>query len=59
MIRSIILVTGLVFLSISYGCSPVGVLTSGGATTMVVAEGDKSLGTAVGDATIKLNISRK
>ena len=59
MIRSIILVTGLVFLSISYGCSPVGVLTSGGATTMVVAEGDKSLGTAVDDATIKLNISRK
>ena len=59
MIRSIILVTGLVFLSISYGCSPVGVLTSGGATTMIVAEGDKSLGTAVDDATIKLNISRK
>ena len=59
MIRSIILVTGLVFLSISYDCSPVGVLTSGGATTMIVAEGDKSLGTAVDDATIKLNISRK
>ena len=59
MIRSIILVTGLVFLSIGYGCSPAGVLASGSATTMVVAEGDKSLGTAVDDATIKLNISRK
>ena len=59
MIRSIILVIGLVFLSIGYGCSPAGVLASGGATTMVVAEGDKSLGTAVDDATIKLNISRK
>ena len=59
MIRSIILVTGLVFLSIGYSCSPVGVIASGGATTMVVAEGDKSLGTAVDDATIKLNISRK
>ncbi len=59
MIRSIILVIGLVFLSIVYGCSPAGVLASGGATTMVVAEGDKSLGTAVDDATIKLNISRK
>ena len=59
MFRLIILVTGLVFLSIRYGCSPVGVLTGGGATTMVVAEGDKSLGTAVDDATIKLNISRK
>ena len=59
MIRSIILVIGLVFLSIVYGCSPAGVLASGGATTMVVVEGDKSLGTAVDDATIKLNISRK
>ncbi len=26
---------------------------------MVIAEGDKTLGTAVDDATIKLNISRK
>ena len=59
MIKSIILVTGLVFLSIGYGCSPAGVLASGGATTLIVAEGDKSLGTAVDDATIKLNISRK
>ena len=59
MIRAITLVAGLVFLSIGYGCSPVGVLASGGATTMVVAEGDKSLGVAVDDATIKLNISRK
>ena len=59
MIRPIILVVGLVFLFIGYGCAPVGILASGGATTMVVAEGDKSLGTAVDDATIKLNISRK
>ena len=59
MIRSIILIVGLVFLSIVYGCSPASVLASGGATTMVVAEGDKSLGTVVDDATIKLNISRK
>ena len=59
MIRVITLFAGFVFLSFSYGCSPVGVLASGGATTMVVAEGDKSLGTAIDDATIKLNISRK
>ena len=59
MIRSVILTAGLVFLSISYGCSPASVLASGGATTMVIAEGDKSLGTAIDDATIKLNISRK
>ena len=59
MIKSIIMVIGLVFLSIGYGCSPAGILASSGATTMVVAEGDKSLGTAVDDATIKFNISRK
>ncbi len=59
MTRSGILIAGLVLLSFIYSCSPVGVLASGGATTMVVAEGDKSLGTAVDDATIKLNISRK
>ena len=59
MIRGITLVAGLIFLSIGYGCSPAGILASGSATTMVVAEGDKSLGTAVDDATIKLHISRK
>ena len=59
MIRSIILVIGLVFLSIGYGCSPANVIASGGATTMVVAEGDKSLGAVVDDASIKLNISGK
>ena len=59
MIKSIIVVIGLVFLSIGYGCSPAGVLASSGATTLVIAEGDKSLGTAVDDATIKFNISRK
>ena len=58
MIKTITLLSGLFFLSIGYGCSPAGMLVSGGATTMVVAEGDKSLGVAVDDATIKLNISR-
>ena len=40
-----------------YSCSPGGVLASGGATTMVVAEGDRTLGTVVDDTTIKINIS--
>ena len=40
-------------------CTPAGVLASGGATTMVIAEGDRSLGTVVDDATIKLNIAGK
>ena len=41
------------------GCSPANILASGGATTMVVAEGDRSLGTVVDDATIKINIASK
>jgi len=42
-----------------YGCSPAGILASGGATGMVVAEGDRSLGSVVDDATIKVNIAAK
>ena len=41
------------------GCSPANVLGSGAATGMVVAEGDRSLGTVVDDATIKINIAAK
>ena len=41
------------------GCTPANVLATGGATTMVVAEGDRSLGTVVDDATIKVNIASK
>ena len=41
------------------GCSPANILASGGATTMVVAEGDRSLGSVVDDATIKINIASK
>lgn len=41
------------------GCSPAGILASGGATGMVVAEGDRSLGGVVDDATIKINIAAK
>ena len=40
-------------------CSPAGILASGGATGMVVAEGDRSFGTVVDDATIKINIAAK
>ena len=43
-----------------YNCSPVGILASSGASTMVVAEGDiRSIGTVVDDATIKLSLSAK
>jgi osmotically-inducible protein OsmY len=41
------------------GCSPASILASGGATGMVVAEGDRSFGSVVDDATIKINIVAK
>ena len=42
-----------------YGCSPSGILATGGGTAMVVAEGDRSLGTVVDDATVKINIAAR
>ena len=57
MVRILFSVFILFSLSNLYSCSPSGVLASGGATTMVVAEGDRTLGTVVDDATIKINIS--
>ena len=52
-------VSGLFFLYFIYGCTPAGILGGGSATTMVVAEGERSLGSVVDDATIKLEISQK
>ena len=57
MIKQIFILTLISFFYFLYSCSPAGILASGGATTMVVAEGDRSLGTVVDDATIKLNLS--
>jgi len=59
MIRQIFFLTFIIFSIFLYGCSPAGILASGGATTMVVAEGDRSLGSVVDDTTIKLNLSAK
>ena len=59
MIKIITTLLTLCIISFQYGCSPAGILVSGGAGTMVVAEGDRSLGTVVDDATIKINISTK
>ena len=59
MIKLIFIIIAFLNLIIIQGCSPVAILASGGATTMVVAEGDKSFGTVVDDATIKLNLSAK
>ena len=59
MIKKILPLILLFSLILGYGCSPAGVIASGGATTMVVAEGNRSRGTVVDDATIKLNLSSK
>ena len=53
---SIVFIT---FLSFLYSCSPSGILATSGGTAMVVAEGDRSIGTVVDDATIKVNIAAK
>ena len=49
----------LICASINYGCSPASILATGGGGAMVVAEGERSLGTVVDDATIKVNIAAK
>ncbi len=53
----------LIFLLITsinfFGCSPANILASGAGTGMVIAEGDRSLGEVVDDATIKINIAAK
>jgi len=45
--------------SINYGCSPASVLATGGGSALVVAEGERSFGTVIDDATIKVNIAAK
>ena len=42
----------LILASVNYGCSPASVLATGGGGAMVVAEGERSLGTVIDDATI-------
>jgi osmotically-inducible protein OsmY len=59
MIRLIFIFFSISLLANIIGCSPASILTSGGATTMVLAEGDRTLGAVVDDATIKLNLSAK
>ena len=49
----------IMFFFTNYGCSPTGILATSGGTAMVVAEGDRSLGSVVDDTTIKVNISAR
>ena len=57
--NNILIILGLIFSINIVSCSPAGILASGGATGMVVAEGDRSFGAVVDDATIKINIAAK
>ena len=59
-ITKIIFITIFVVISLmNFGCSPANILASGGGSAMVVAEGERSLGTVIDDATIKVNIAAK
>lgn len=57
--NKIILVLLLATSTLLFSCSPANILATGAGTGMVVAEGDRSLGTVVDDATIKVNIAAK
>ena len=57
--NNILITLALICLLNILGCSPAGILASGGATGMVVAEGDRSFGAVVDDATIKINVAAK
>ncbi len=47
----------LIFAFINFGCSPANILATGSGSALVVAEGERSLGTVIDDATIKVNIA--
>ena len=59
MIRIFVIISILFLLTLNYGCSAPGLLATGGGTTMVIAEGDRSVGTVIDDATIKVQIGAK
>ena len=54
-----IVALSLIFAFVNYGCTPANILATGGGSAMVVAEGERSLGTVIDDATIKVNIAAK
>ena len=54
-----ILLVMLTFFLLNYSCTAPNILATGAGSTMVIAEGDKSIGTTIDDATIKVKISTK
>ena len=49
----------LILIVFNQGCSPTSILATGGSSAMVVAEGERSMGTVIDDASIKVNIAAK
>ena len=49
----------LIIFFINYGCSPANILATGGGGALVVAEGERSMGAVIDDASIKVNIAAK
>ena len=54
--NSVLYILLLLFL---HACSPANILATGGGSAMVIAEGDRSMGSVIDDATIKVNIAAK
>ena len=53
------LVLSLLVVLFLHACSPTNILATGGGSAMEIAEGDRTMGTVVDDATIKVNIAAK
>tara|TARA_B100000427_G_scaffold165954_1_gene137857 strand:+ start:1837 stop:2421 length:585 start_codon:yes stop_codon:yes gene_type:complete len=54
--NSVLYILLLLFL---HACSPTNILTTGSGSAMVIAEGERSMGSVIDDATIKVNIAAK
>ena len=49
----------IVLIFINYGCSPANMLATTGGTALVIADSERTMGTVIDDATIKVNIAAK
>ena len=58
-IKIILIPIALMLTLLNQGCSPTGILATGGSGALVVAEGERSMGAVIDDATIKVNIAAK
>ena len=59
MIKLFLVLNFILILVLNYGCSAPGILATGGGATMIVVEGDRSVGTVIDDTAIKVQIASK